>query len=694
MLAGLALLSLFFVGRVYALAGNVVAEQKISDTAGGFTGVLNDGDEFGQAIADLRDLDGNLVPDIGVGAPFDDDGGLDRGAMWVLFLDAAGLVTAHQKISDTSGGFTGTLANGDEFGMSATSIGDLDGDTVTDIAVGAPGDDDGGSNRGAVWILFLNVNGTVKGHPKISASAGNFSGSLSNGDEFGFSVGRIGDLDGDSITDLAVGAPFDDDGGTDRGATWILFMNADGTVKDEAKISDLTAGFGGVLADNNLFGSSVSAFRDLNNDDVPDLAVGAPGDADGGFLRGALWNVFLTAAGGVSGSQKISDLAGSFTGTLDNQDQFGGTVAVVPDLNGDGVDDLMVGAIGDDDGGTDRGAVWVLMLNTNGTVSLRRKISSTTGGLTGPLANSDRFGAAVVSPKDINADGVADIAVGARRDGDGGPARGAVYVLILDGTPGAFCGDDVLDPGEDCDDGNEENDDCCTASCSFDPVDTPCDDETVCNGTEKCDGAGNCVFDVSMVCDDFQPCTQDICDPVLGCVSTSGPAPTCLLPAKALLDVKDKADDSKDTVKWKWLKGEETLMTDFGDPFSSTEYTLCIYDETGGIPTLTTSLNLPPNGAWKSNNKGFKYKDNTLAFHGIKKIQLKAGAAGKAKVDVQAKGLNLNPALVPFDGTRFYDQDTKITAQLINSVGLCWSTELPVPGLKNAVDRFKDRNPQ
>ena len=71
------------------------------------------------------------VADIAVGAPRDDDGGLNRGAMWVLFLDAAGSVTGHQKISDTTGGFLGALDDGDEFGMSATSVGDLDGDTVT-----------------------------------------------------------------------------------------------------------------------------------------------------------------------------------------------------------------------------------------------------------------------------------------------------------------------------------------------------------------------------------------------------------------------------------------------------------------------------------------------------------------------------------------------------------------------------------
>jgi hypothetical protein len=95
------------------------------------------------------------VGDLAVGAWPDDDGGLDRGAVWILFLNPDGTVDSHQKISDTVGGFTGTLDDEDHFGVSMTSLGDLDGDGVGDLAVGAARDDDGGLNRGAVWILFL-----------------------------------------------------------------------------------------------------------------------------------------------------------------------------------------------------------------------------------------------------------------------------------------------------------------------------------------------------------------------------------------------------------------------------------------------------------------------------------------------------------------------------------------------------------
>jgi hypothetical protein len=128
---------------------------------------------------------------------------------------------SHQKISETQGGFTGTLDDSDDFGRSAASLGNLDGDGIGDLVVGAFQDDDGGTDRGALWILFLNTDGTVKSHQKISDTEGGFTGNLDDRDKFGTSVASLGNLDNDGIGDLAVGAVFDDDGGEDRGALWI-----------------------------------------------------------------------------------------------------------------------------------------------------------------------------------------------------------------------------------------------------------------------------------------------------------------------------------------------------------------------------------------------------------------------------------------------------------------------------------------
>ena len=127
-----------------------------------------------------------------------------------------------------------TLADSDYFGWSVANIGDINSDGISDIAVGAVYDATGGANRGAVHILFMNADGTVKSLPspvKI-ASGTNGGPTLVNNDYFGSSVANIGDLNGDGINDIAVGATGNTAGGIAySGAVHILFMNADGTVK-------------------------------------------------------------------------------------------------------------------------------------------------------------------------------------------------------------------------------------------------------------------------------------------------------------------------------------------------------------------------------------------------------------------------------------------------------------------------------
>ncbi|MCA9024590.1 MAG: FG-GAP repeat protein [Planctomycetaceae bacterium] len=84
-----------------------------------------------------------------------------------------------------------------------TNLGDLDGDGIADLAVGAYRDDDGGINRGAVYILFMNADGSVRSHQKISDTEGTFSATLEDYNWFGSSLASVGDLDGDGINDLS-----------------------------------------------------------------------------------------------------------------------------------------------------------------------------------------------------------------------------------------------------------------------------------------------------------------------------------------------------------------------------------------------------------------------------------------------------------------------------------------------------------
>lgn len=342
--------------------GSLRANQKISMTSGNLGVTLDHRDQFGRALAPLGDFDGDGIPDIASGACRDDDGGVNRGAFYLLFLNRDGTVKDRRKISDTAGNFQGVLEDLDEFGRSIANLGDLDQDGVIDLAVGAIGDDDGGVDmKGAVWILFLNPDGSVKNHQKISDTAGNFQGILGGGDIFGFSAECLGDVNGDGIPDLAVGTPKDDDGGVRKGAVWILFLQRNGTVLGHRKISDVANGYG--LQEGNEFGSCMAGLGDLDGDGVPDMAVGAP--LDDGLLddQGAVWINFLNGDGSVKAKHKINDISGNFTGNLADGDWFGMSVATMPDLDGDGRIELAVGARFDDDGGLNTGSNWILFLD-------------------------------------------------------------------------------------------------------------------------------------------------------------------------------------------------------------------------------------------------------------------------------------------------------------------------------------------
>jgi hypothetical protein len=405
--------------------------QKISDNSGNLDADLDDGDRFGSALANIGDLEGDGVIDLAVGAPGDNDGGSDRGAVWILFLDQDGRVDLRRKISDDGVLLPERLDDNDAFGSAVASIGDLNRDGVLDLAVGAPQDDDRGDNRGAVWILFLDTDGRPSARQKISGLAGDFDGGLEDDDHFGASIASIGDLNGDGVTDLAVGAPDSDDGGSDKGAVWILFMNIDGRVAATRKISDESGGFRGELDTGDHFGSAVAGIGDLDADGVPDLAVGANGDDDGGLDRGAVWILFLDADGGVVVEQKISQDDGEFKGTLGDGDGFGSALANLGDLDGDGVTDLGVGAPFSNDGGSDRGAVWLVFLKDTGELRSQLRFSDTEGNFDTDLSDGDQFGAAVAGLGDLNDDGREDISVGAPGDDDGGTDRGAVWILFL-----------------------------------------------------------------------------------------------------------------------------------------------------------------------------------------------------------------------------------------------------------------------
>ncbi len=445
-LAGI-ITGLVLLDTAWASPGMVLSNQKISDTEGNFTAVIDNLDELGGAVAHLGDLDGAgpSVAAVAIGASLDDDGGGDRGAVYILFMAGNGTVLSHQKISEATNFPGAPLDNLDEFGGAIAFLGDLDGagPSAAAIAVGSTFDDDGGADRGAVYILYLDTAGIVLTVQKISDLV-NFPGApLDNLDEFGGSIASLGDLDGAGASThaIAVGAGGDDDGGGDRGAEYILFLDTAGTVLTVQKISDLVNFPGAPLDNADDFGTATASLGDLDGGgpSVHAIAVGAALDDDGGIDRGAVYILFLNSGGTVLTTQKISDLHGNFNDFFSDFDEFGGALSGMGDLDGtgNGVATLAIGVSSDDDNGEDRGAVHILFLKADGTCAGSQKISDLYGGFPVPLADLDAFGASVAFLGDLDGAGpsTAAIAVGVTGDDDGGTDRGAAFILFLDGVP-------------------------------------------------------------------------------------------------------------------------------------------------------------------------------------------------------------------------------------------------------------------
>jgi len=390
---------------------------------------------FGGALAPLGDLDGDGNPDIAVGVPGNNDSAKDQGGVDVLFLRPDATYPTPDRIESKGGGFTGDLDSFDYFGSSVVNLGDLDGDGVLDLAVGAREDDDGPGSSGAVWILFLNPTGTVKSFQKISSLEGGFTGVLDKKDRFGSALAALDDLDGDGVVDIAVGAPFDDDGASAQGAVWILFLNTNGTPKSSRKISMLEGGFLGPLRHDDHFGAALGSPGDLDGDGVTDLLVGEPFDDDPEFNAGAFWILNLNSDGTVKAQKKINAEEPGFTAKLKTQDEFGSAIAAIADLDADGIPELASGAPGSDEN-FDRGALYIIFLASGGMVSHHVRIDSDEGGFTGKIEPLDHFGAAVTDLGDLDKDGVHDLAVGATGGGTESSNQGLVWILYLnaDGT--------------------------------------------------------------------------------------------------------------------------------------------------------------------------------------------------------------------------------------------------------------------
>jgi hypothetical protein len=286
------------------------------------------GDDFGSSVAPAGDVNNDGFDDVIIGARDNDAGAENAGRAYVYF---GGL--APDTVPDLV--LTGE-ATFDRFGASVAGARDVNTDGFDDIIVGAPGNDgEGGNTIGRAYIYY---GGSVPDAIPDLVLVGD-----RNFDEFGTSVAGAGDLNADGFGDVIVGAPLNDGGGKDAGQVYVYYGGASADT-----LADLIL-TGEAIADE--FGGTVSAAGDVNADTFDDVVVGAAGSDAAGAGAGRAYVYF----GGPAVDQVVDlVLNGSAAG-----DGFGISVSAAGDVNGDLSGDLIVGANRGDTGGKDAGEALV-----------------------------------------------------------------------------------------------------------------------------------------------------------------------------------------------------------------------------------------------------------------------------------------------------------------------------------------------
>jgi Ca2+-binding RTX toxin-like protein len=373
-------------------------------------------------MAHAGDVNGDGYGDFIVGAPF--AGSTDLGAAYVIFGGAQPLGTINVSNLSPSIGFAITNA-GSFTGFSVSSAGDVNGDGFADLLIGAP-------SVGEAYVLFGGSNLQNIDLSSLTPVQGFV---IRGGPSFGHSVAPLGDVNGDGLDDLMIGAPQTDNAGTvhivygaiDRvgsvDGAGRLIVNVAEPRSDAVTLRGTT---------NEDFGTSLASAGDVNGDGYSDLVIGAPG-AQGG--AGASY-VYL---GSETGFNTRVTLSGG-----------GDSVASAGDFNGDGYSDIAIVDTNSDNSGSSYGVVSVIFGRADfgsfhtseipGHPELGlRVLSASSGGV--------HDGWNVSGGGDVNGDGFADIAIGVPSADTGGTDSGLVVIVYGRAADGAGRTQSILGSG-------------------------------------------------------------------------------------------------------------------------------------------------------------------------------------------------------------------------------------------------------
>ncbi len=361
-------------------------------------------------------------------------------------------MTSVINLSDLDGS-NGFVLNGidayDFSGRSVSSAGDVNGDGFDDILIGAVfADPNGNSYAGESYVVFGSNDGFDSSLElsELDGSNGFVLNGINQYDLSGVSVSSAGDVNGDGFDDFIIGAVFaDPNGNSDAGESYVVFGSS-GEFDSSLELSELDGSNGFVLNgidQYDLSGISVSSAGDVNGDGFDDLIIGAfladPNDISG---AGESYVVF-GSSGGFDSSFDLSDLDGSNGFVLNGIDQYdlsGISVSSAGDVNGDGFDDLIIGArFADPNGNSDAGESYVVFGSNDGFDSSLElsELDGSNGFVLNGIDAGDNSGYSVSSAGDVNGDGIDDLIIGAyKANSNGNSEAGESYVVF--GSSGGF----------------------------------------------------------------------------------------------------------------------------------------------------------------------------------------------------------------------------------------------------------------
>ena len=349
-----------------------------------------EGARFGHSVSTAGDVNGDGCSDVIVGAPYYDNGETNEGRVFVYHGSVTGLsATANWTVeSDQEDAL---------FGNCVSTAGDVNGDGYSDVIIGASDYDNGDTDEGRAFVYHGSTSG-------LSTTA-NWTAESDQADaSMGHSVSTAGDINGDGYSDVIVGAPDYDNGDTREGRAYVYHGSISGLSATAAWTAESDQ-------EGARFGHSVSTAGDVNGDGCSDVIVGAPYYDNGETNEGRVF-VYHGSVTGLSATA-------AWTAESDQANaNFGYSVSMAGDVNGDSHSDVIVGAYRY--GYFDDGWAYVYHGSTSG-------LSTTANWIHSSDQTDAQFGHSVSTAGDVNGDGYSDIIVGAP-DYDNGIVKGRAYV--------------------------------------------------------------------------------------------------------------------------------------------------------------------------------------------------------------------------------------------------------------------------